>query len=475
MLVSGVLVAALGYWSLKSYLHSDGFRRLLSARVSKVLVMSGEFSPFNWDGLVVNTACFEASGNGAIGSLRADRLHSEVNLSGVRRGVWDLYGASANRVEINLDARARAASAWLAPAFPGPASGTPEPHGWLPSTVEISGLDLRELVVKALLDDGELLANGMRVQVERSADPHAYRAAIDGGHIRLPWSLLPAIDLDRVHLRYQNGRFSVTDATASLFKQGRIDASGEWNPTQLHYAVEGTVRGIKCDELLSADWSKRFTGDLTSSFNIERRSSGPLATGTLTVKNGVLTALPMLDSLAAYADTRRFRVLTLSEASSDWRWQHGELTITHLLLSSASLVRLEGNLTICGRALDGVLRLGLAPGTLAAIPGAETVVFHPGERGLLWTPLRLSGTLDDPQEDLSERLIAAAHSRMFDVIPETGEKVLKFTRSILGESAVVGKGVEIIDSAADTFIGGLNGLLGGAHPPLPPPTQAHPK
>jgi len=484
MLVAGVICAAIGYWSLKNYLHSDGFRRLLSAKVSKALDMTGEFAPFNWDGLVVDTASFEATGSGAVGSLHADRLHSEVNLSGVRRGVWDLYGANVNRVEINLDARTR-------PDAPAPSTAfldepqKPSPRsGWLPSEVEISGLDLRELIVRASLDDGELFANGMRIRVERAADKRAYRAEIDGGRIRLPWSLLPEVNLDRARLRYQNGGFFVTDANATVFKQGRIDGSGEWNPKQQQYAAEGNARGIKCDELLNADWAKRLTGDVATSFVIERRSTGPLAKGTLTIKNGVLTALPMLDSLAAYADTRRFRVLALSEAHADWRWQKGEISFSNLVLSSESLVRLEGRLVVHGRELDGAFRLGLAPGTLAAIPGAETVVFLPGERGLLWSPLRITGTLDNPQEDLTDRLVAAAHDRMFDVIPETGEKVLKFTRSILDDSGVIDKGVEVIDSATGTgtgtLMGGvLNGILGGGTRPLekpkPPKEQPNPE
>ncbi len=470
-LVAGVICAALGYWSLKSYLHSDGFRRLLSGEVSNVLGMSGEFSPFSWDGLVVDTASFEATGNHVIGSLHADRLHSEVNLSGVRRGVWDLYGASVNRVDVTLDTRNMPDNAAPPDYF---LEKTPSSvkRGWLPNEVEISGLDLRELIVRALVDDGEVFANGMRVRVERAGDKHAYRADIDGGRIRLPWSLLPEVNLDRVRLRYQNASFFVTDARASVFKQGRIDGSGEWNPRAQQYAAEGNVRGIKCDEVLGADWAKHLTGDVASSFIIERRSTGPLATGTLIIKNGVLTALPVLDSLAAYADTRRLRVLALSEAHADWRWQKGELSLSNLVLSSESLVRLEGRLVIRGRSLDGSFRLGLAPGTLAAIPGAETVVFLPGERGLLWSPLHITGTMDDPQEDLSERLVAAAHGRMFDVIPETGEKVLKFTRSIIDDSGVIEKGTDVIDSAADTLMNGVfNGLLGGGNlSPKPPKT-----
>jgi hypothetical protein len=476
--VVSVVCAALGYWSLKNYLHSDGFRHLLSAKVSKGLGMRGEFSPFRWDGLVVDTGFFDATGTGLIGTLHADGLHTEVNLSGVRRGVWDLSGANVNRVEITLDARSRPDNGMPPTRVPENSPIEPTKSGWLPNKVQINGLDLRELVLTALLDNGEVAANGMRVRVNRAGDQNAYRAEVDGGRIRLPWSWLPEVNLERARLRYQNGGFFVTDADAAVFKQGKISGSGEWNPQQKQYAFEANARGIKCDELLNEDWAKRLTGEVASSFVIESRSSGPLAKGSLTIKNGVLTALPMLDSLAAYADTRRFRVLVLSEAHADWRWQKGELTFSNLVLASESLIRLEGSLAIRGRELDGTFRLGLAPGTLAAIPGAETVVFLPGERGLLWSPLRLTGTVEDPQENLSERLIAAAEGRMFEVIPETGEKVLKFTRSILGGSGAIEKSVEVIDNATGTIRGGvggvINGILGGGNRPVqqPPPPKA---
>jgi hypothetical protein len=186
----------------------------------------------------------------------------------------------------------------------------------------------------------------------------------------------------------------------------------------------------------------------------------------LQVRNGVLTALPVLDALAAYADTRRFRELLLNEAHADWRWKQGEVELSNLVISSEGLVRLEGNVVVRGKAIDGVFRLGLAPGTLATIPGAETYVFVPGERGLLWTPLRITGTLEDPKEDLTERLIEAAGQRMFDYIPETGEKVIKFTRTVVADTStkIVEKGVKMIEKngkVVSEVTGLLDGLLGG--------------
>lgn len=471
MLVACVVCSIGTYWMLKNYLHSDGFRRLLSTNASKALDMEGEFSPFHWDGLVVDTNSFAAKGNGLVASLHADHLHTEVNLAGVRRGVWELHGTNINRLEIFLDARTNPVNRNAPPIIAENPPVKPSSSGWLPSEVEINDLDLREVVVNASLDEGDVFANGMRVHIERTNDKNDYRSDIDGGRIRLPWPWLPELNINRVRLRYHNGGIFVTDAATTAFKQGRIDGSGEWNPKQQQYSFEGNARGIKCDELLREDWAKRLTGDMSSSFVIESRSTGPLFKGSLTLKNGILTALPMLDALAAYADTRRFRMLVLNTAHSDWRWQQGEITFSNLVLSSESLIRLEGQLVIRNRVLDGAFRLGLAPGTLAAIPGAETDVFLPGEGGLLWTPLRITGTIDDPKEDLSGRLMAAAENRMFDVIPETGEKVLKFTRSILDGSATIEKGVDVIDQATDTIMGGvggvLNGILGGAPPDKP--------
>jgi len=158
-------------------------------------------------------------------------------------------------------------------------------------------------------------------------------------------------------------------------------------------------------------------------------------------------------------------VLTLSEAHTRWQWKKDEISLTELVLASEGLVRLEGGIDIRGKRIDGVFRLGLAPGTLATIPGAETDVFVAGERGLLWTTLRITGTLNDPKEDLTDRLIAAAGLRMFDQIPETGEKVIKFSQAVLGDhsSKTIEKGVKILEKGSKTVrevSGILDGLLG---------------
>ncbi|MEO8616617.1 MAG: hypothetical protein ABI600_15850 [Luteolibacter sp.] len=464
-LILALLAAGVGYAMLRSYLHSDSFRKFLSAEVSDVAGVTGEFALFRWEGLALETDSFEAKGAGVVTGLRADGLHAEVGFGGVGRGVWEIKGSSLKRLDVSVDAT-KTVEEKLTAEVRRDSKKTAPKSSWLPKDAELQVLDVGDVSVNAALEEGPATASGMRLHLEPGGAKNAYRAEVRGGTIHMPFKVLPEIRLDRLRLRYQNQRVFLTDATVLAWKSGRIEGSGEWDMDSRQYTLEGVASGLTCEDIFSETWAKRFTGDVASSFSMDNSSSSPTARGKLTIQSGVITALPMLDALAAYADTRRFRVLNLNEAHTDWRWKKGELALTNFVLSSDGLVRLEGSLTIRGRELDGLFRLGLAPGTLATIPGAETDVFIAGERGLLWTPLRITGTLDDPKEDLTDRLITAAGLRMFDQIPETGEKVIKFTRSVIGDDPkkAVDKGVKIIEKGTGIIrdaSGILDGFLGG--------------
>lgn len=481
LILIGVVAAGVLYAMVRSYLHSDAFRQFLSAKAGEVAGVTGEFTPFRWDGLAVNTSEFDATGNGIVRHLRVEGMHTEVGVGGVRRGVWEIQGSRVQRLEVTVDARRAGEGTSFAGKVPvSPGKKQAKSKGWLPTEVELMGLDVREVGVKALLDQGAASVAGMRLRLEPAGKKNAYRAEIADGTIRLPFALVPEIRLDHANLRYQDGQLFLSHAGASAWSAGLIDASGEWDASTGRYAVEGSVSGVKCDDVFNEDWAKRLTGDVESDFTLDNQSGPMVARGKLTIRNGTLTGLPVLDSLAAYADTRRFRTLTLSDAHTSWRWKNGELFLTDLVIGSEGLARLEGSITIRNSELDGSFRLGLAPGTLASIPGAETLVFTPGERGLMWAPLRITGTLDDPKEDLSDRLIAAAGLRMFDVIPETGEKVIKFSRSLLGDSPgkvvdegtkIIGKGVEVVDDLG----GVIDGFFGTGRREQPKPEPEKPE
>jgi hypothetical protein len=483
---AGVLIAvfllatALLYAGLRGYLHSDGFRAFLSNQVSRTAGVKGEFSPFRWEGLALRTEVFTATGDGLIRDLRIDGLQTEVGLGGVRRGVWELQNSRIRRLQVSLDARKPPTTGIaVIPDVAGPqAPTTKRKRGWLPREVEVQGMELGQLSLSALTDYGPATAEGVHVRVDHESSHRAHRVELRDGTLRLPFSLIPELRLDHARLRIQPDAVFLTSLSAGAYRAANLESTGEWNRETGGFTFEGRVSGVKCDELLNEDWSRRLTGDVASDFTVEGRPGTTAASGMLTITNGVLTALPVLDALAAYSDTRRFRTLTLSEAQTQWRWENGVIELSDIVLASDSLIRLEGRVVIRGRELDGHLRLGLAPGTLASIPGAETHVFFRGERGLMWAPLHLTGTLDKPREDLSDRLLAAAGLRMLETLPETGQKVLKYSRTLLGDdpSRAVEKGVRIIEEGSKTVrevSGILDDILGGSRRKDEPPPPAN--
>jgi len=482
LIVLTLLAAGLLYAAVRGYLHSEGFRQLLSEKVSKAAGVSGEFTPFRWDGLAVDTDAFQATGEGTVQGVRLDGMHTEIGLGGLRRGAWEIRDARVQRMEIAIDAAARDALslppmvAQVVESAPVRTSGK---QGWLPREVELHGLEFGEVVLRANLKQGPVSASGIKVAVEPAGAKHSYRGELTGGTIQLPFSQLPELRLDHARLRYQDGTVFLTSAALEAWSEGRITASGEWDRNTRLFSLEGGLSKLKCEEILDENWAKRLIGEINADFSLGNHSGKPQARGELAIHHGMLTALPVLDALAAYADTRRFRTIPLSEAQALWTWEKDLIELNEIVLSSEGLMRLEGRVIIRGSELDGTFRLGLVPGVLATLPGAETHVFAPGERGLLWAPLRLTGTVDKPKEDLTDRLILAAGMRILESLPENADEVINLTRSLLGAdpAKAVEKGARLIEkSGLDVreVSGILDSLLGGGRRKAPEPEPEAP-
>lgn len=475
LLVLAIGGGAIGYGLIRSYLHSDAFRVLLSNQVSDALEVEGAFAPLRWDGLAARTEKFEGIGEGDLLAIRADDVRTEIGLDGFRDGYWLLKNSAVRNLEVTFDARSDEDDPLPElDVSPPDLPDREKKRRWYPSELRYDTVNVENLSATVVLDNGELHLKNHRIRAHNVAGGDAVDFDVRGGTITTPLERLPEMRLDEMKARHLDDTVFLTSARFRVFKNGVMDVAGEWEGSTGAYAFQGKSTGIDCADLLDDDWARRLTGQVLLDFTVTDHGEGPRARGSMEIREGVLTALPLLDSLSAYADTQRFRTLMLHEARSDWEWVDGRFFLTNIRLTSEGLVRILGSLTVGEDGeLDGSFRLGLAPGTLSRIPGAETVVFQPGDHGLLWTSLRVTGTLDDPEEDLTNRLIAAAGMRMFDILPETGERVIRNTRTLLGE---VDRALDILgrgkDKDGENSEGGrilreagnlLDGLLGGSN------------
>jgi hypothetical protein len=111
-----------------------------------------------------------------------------------------------------------------------------------------------------------------------------------------------------------------------------------------------------------------------------------------------------LNRLAELARKKSFERLDLNECSLGFAWQYPEIDIKNIAIEEKGKFRIEGEISVKRRMLRGTIKLGLAREYLDWLPNPEEV-FSRRLSGYLWTEVHLSGTIDEPRQDLSQRII----------------------------------------------------------------------
>ena len=130
--------------------------------------------------------------------------------------------------------------------------------------------------------------------------------------------------------------------------------------------------------------------------------------GEVRVTGGELNDLALLDYLAAATGKKTLEHVALDRCEVKFRWKFPAFEVTSVDLGSDGKFAVKGAGKIEeGGSLTGTLELGLAPALLSWLPRAKEDIFTRAEDGLLWTTVRLSGTISKPENDLAPRLATA--------------------------------------------------------------------
>jgi hypothetical protein len=126
--------------------------------------------------------------------------------------------------------------------------------------------------------------------------------------------------------------------------------------------------------------------------------------GSLRVSNGRIDNLPVLEKLVELSRKKSFEHLALSDCSLRFGWKYPKIDIENIAIAQRGKFRIEGEMSIEQRRLRGTIKLGLTREYLDWLPNPEEV-FSRKQDGYLWTNVHLSGTIDDPRQDLSPRIL----------------------------------------------------------------------
>lgn len=445
-----VVLAAAGvagtYLYVKSYLKSDSFLSMLrQSAIDDMNVTTAEIEPLEWDGSGIRCGRVTMAGNEFLGSLSAKSIETEFSR-------WDLLKrsfviTSANIAELQLH------------LLPVPFRFREKPEEektWvekniLPESFRLDQGSIDSFSVSYGLPDDLYALKGSRVACTHDAASSQYRFDLRGGALTLPFSFCPGFSLmsGTVQFNHASRRIGVPSCRLSAEDGGYLDIKGDWDGKTSSWNSSIVVSDIPASSVLKGDWKKRVSGVLKGSVELHGGSAGVVhAAGLARLHDGMLTGLPVLDRLARFCDTARFRQLALHKASAQFKYGAEGWRISDIVMESEQLVRVEGWLEIgVGQKLNGRLQIGLrADGVWSSLPGFADVfsaVHEGGQNGFLWANVNIGGTLDEPTEDLSARLLTAAGSRVLesvgsgklDVVTDVAARLLRSSVSGGGDAA----------------------------------------
>jgi len=420
LLVIGFFVAKA---AIDSYLRSDRFREFVARKAGGTLHADATLAPLNFQGMNIFADGFRAQGgpDAAFADLQLEQLRAEISLSRFFEKAWKVDQVEVQRLRLNLDGpRANRAVEPTANPLEAPKTeAQTERTGWLPNRVEVSRVVIRD--TQLTWSGGGL--RGTAFQFE----PHEGGWQVGGQGGRLEYGTLPPLDVATLKLRYKAPSLFINSAELRQPGGGSVQANGEVN-FERELDLRLTLVNVDTVPYLSDDWRVRAKGNLSGEVTV--RSSlpvvgGPQLKGSLRLTNGELTALPVLDQIAIFTRTQQFRRLNLTSATGKFEQQGDKLRVTDFVAESDGLIRMEGDFTVVAGLLDGAFRVGVTPASLQWLPGAQAKVFTESRGGYLWAPMRLSGPVNKPNDDLTPRLAAAAQGAVIEGVQNAAGEVIK--------------------------------------------------
>ncbi len=231
--------------------------------------------------------------------------------------------------------------------------------------------------------------------------------ATDG---RLKMALVPDLDLRRIHVLITKTLLTLydLDLASDSHTDESIRAQGHAGIGEdKSVDVNATFNAVPLRHWLPAEWKGRFNGSASGELHWageDPKLESSSGEGSLHIQNGRIDDVPLLQKLAELSQKNSFERLDLKRCSLRFAWRYPEIDITDIIIEEEGKFRIDGKISIKGRLLRGTLRLGLTREYLNWLPNPKEV-FSRRSSGYLWTTVHLSGTIDEPRQDLSQRII----------------------------------------------------------------------
>ncbi len=411
-----LVLALVGVMAVKgwvnSYLRSPEFRKQIRERTAEHLQAQVDIAPIRID--TSEFYCDGLQGDGArdakFSDIKVENVRGEFRLPSVWRMIFGdkkfrVESVDVQRVDVNFFENR------LPLTIP-----RPEKRGKMTA---IGRIAVREL--RFAWEGGAVTGLGV---VGKPVEG-GWQITGDGG--RAKQEGLPDMDIVALRVVHKEPSLFVQDARLRS-EGGEISVTGEVTEKE-KVDLQFKVAGMNVTPLLPEDWRARLHGRVNGDGRVQISlrdgpSSAPVISGHAELAQGVLETLPVLNKIADFTKTDRFRRLVLNQVRGDYRYDRDGLHITNLVVESERLILVKGAFTVRNGEIDGTFELGITPGPLQWLPGSQEKVFSAVRDGYAWTTMRVIGPVRSPREDLSARLFAAAQGAVIEKVESTATQAV---------------------------------------------------
>lgn len=387
---------------LTRYVESDEFRAELDKQTAKGLHFSeGTYAPIRRTGFLSAASDKFVARNGrkALTGLDAHGITARFNPLGVFLRRWQLD-------DVHIDGGEVAIQTYEPKPTPSPSK--PWYHIFLPDRVYLQQVRSEPVDVTWRLRNEKGGFFGTRLLITPHGRDFEYRAT--GGTMKGP--IIPDLPLRHTHLLITKTQLTLytLDLAPAPESDGFIRAEGTAG-TREDKSVDFKLKfgKVPVRDWLPASWRGHVSGlaggEVHWSGQNPKLESSQVQ-GSVRVEGGRAGQLPFLEKLASITGKKSIASLELTECSAELDWKSPQVQIKNIAIEDKGKFRIEGAVSIREKSLGGAIQLGLAPEYLEWLPNAGEV-FPKEKAGYLWTTVRLSGTIDQPEQDLSPRIVEA--------------------------------------------------------------------
>ena len=426
-----LILAVIGFifakMAIDAYLRSDGFRLFVAKKAGDTLRSQCDLAPLQFTGLNAYTDEFKANGSAEapFAQLSLEQFRAEISLRRFFEHVWQVEQVDVQKLRVNFEGP-RVDLLEPAPSAAEKTAAVNEKPGWLPNRVEIGSASVHD--TSLLWKGGSLHGTFLKLT------PNDGGWNIEGSSGKIEQEGLPPLDVQKLRLLARGQSVFIKEAEFRQGNEGAIKVTGEVGIGD-HLDIQTAIENMSLTPFLSGDWRVRLKGNVSGEVKV--RSPLPVDpaglpySGTLRLTRGELTALPVLDQIATFTALQQFRHLMLTRAEGDFQQDGKKLQVSKFVMESEGLIRIEGAFTVENSMIDGSFQLGVIPTSLQWLPGSRTKVFIETRGGYVWSPMRLSGPVSNPKEDLTPRLIAAMQGAVIEGAQNAVEQGVKTGRDAI--------------------------------------------